>query len=351
MGIQISIANAIGAKVSSGASGTAPVNLTSPVISGTNVVGQTLNTTNGTWSGSPSPTFTYQWKRDGSNISSATLATYVLVEEDADTSLTCEVTATNPLGSASATSNTLYIFTAEYKAVLDRGTALSYTLPTTANQQKQNKLLKSMKADGSWAKLDVFYVFAVDNNASAFATLNWKNPNSNQSTLVNSPTFTNNAGFTGNGTSSYIDTNFNPSTQGVNYTLNNASMYFFPHAFAGTSIMTGTSLNDNRTSRGSSVQHRLNSGGLNLLSVFDFTSVVNPKSIHRTSATNLSLYNAFVSENRTVASVSIPNSNIYALRSQSTYGAHTCAAFAAGAQLTAENTDFNVAWSTYKSSL
>jgi hypothetical protein len=128
-------------------------------------------------------------------------------------------------------------------------------------------------------------------------------------------------------------------------------MYFFPHAFAGTSIMTGTSLNDNRTSRGSSVQHRLNSGGLNLLTVFDFTSVVNPKSIHRTSATNLSLYNAFVSENRTVASVSIPNSNIYTMRSQSTYGAHTCAGFAAGAQLTAENTDFNVAWNTYKSSL
>ena len=239
----------------------------------------------------------------------------------------------------------------EYQAILDRATTLGYSLPSDAVKLKQNTLLASMKADGVWAKLDVFYVFAVDNNASAFATLNWKNPNANQASIASSPTFVNNGGFQGNGTSSFIDTNYNPSTQGVNYTLNNASIYFFPHALSGTSVLTGTSGLENRTTRSSSVQQRINQGSLSLPTAFDFTSVVNPKSIHRTSATNVALYNAFVSENRTVASVNVPNGNLYALRASATYGAHTCAAFAAGAQLTAENTNFNVAWSTYKSSL
>jgi hypothetical protein len=50
-------------------------NSVAPVISGTPTQGQTLTTTDGTWTGSP--TFTYQWKRDGVAISSATASTYV----------------------------------------------------------------------------------------------------------------------------------------------------------------------------------------------------------------------------------------------------------------------------------
>ena len=119
--------------------GIPPSNTVAPVISGTNVVGQTLTTTNGTWTGT-NLTYTYQWKRGGSNISSATSVTYVLVEADADTSVTCEVTATNSIGAASAISNSLYIFTTEYKEVLDRGTALSYTLPTTTWGRRRRRV-------------------------------------------------------------------------------------------------------------------------------------------------------------------------------------------------------------------
>lgn len=43
-------------------------------------------------------------------------------------------------------------------------------------------------------------------------------------TNVNSTTFTASEGFTGNGTTMYLDTNYNPSTNGVKYTLNNFSM-------------------------------------------------------------------------------------------------------------------------------
>jgi hypothetical protein len=331
--------------------GEPPVNTIAPVVSGTGVVGQTLTTTNGTWSGTLPFTYTYQWQRNGSPISGAISQTYVLVEADADTSVTCKVTAANSIGAASANSNSLYIFTTEYKAILDRGTALSYTLPTTTTQQKQNKLLKSMKADGVWAKLDVFYVFAQD-GGSAFGTLNWKNPNANQSTLVNSPTFVSNGGFTGNGTSSYIDTNFNPATQGVQYTQNNASRYFFTHAISGLGRFDGImASNANTITGGASLSQRINAGTNNLSALFDYDGNVNTKSIHRTSASNVTLYNSTTASTLTQTSTAIISANQLILRGGVLYGAHTCAAYAMGASMISEHSAFIADWNTYKSSL
>lgn len=333
--------------------GTPPTNTTAPVISGTNVVGQTLTTTNGTWSGSLPLTYTYQWKRDGSNIGGATSVTYVLVEADADTNVTCEVTATNALGAASATSNSLYIFTAEYKAVLDKAlsfTPTPYTLPTTATQQKQNKLLKSIKADGVWAKLDVFYVFAVDNNASAFATLNWKNPNANQASIASSPTFVNNGGFQGNGTSSFIDTNFNPATQGVQYTQNDASRYFFTHAI-GTGRFDGNTSGINSITTGILGSQRINASGNNAVPSIDFNSTANTKSIHRTSSTSITAYNSTTAQTSVQTSASVASANQWILRSSGNYGTHTCAGYAMGASLISEHSAFIADWNTYKNSL
>jgi len=113
-------------------------------------------------------------------------------------------------------------FTAEYKAVIDRATALGYTLPSAAQQAKDNELVKAMINAGIWARLDRFYNHFTDNNASLFCTLNWINPLVSQATLFSSPTFTNKLGFTGNGTSSYISYNTNLSTLGGQYVQNDA---------------------------------------------------------------------------------------------------------------------------------
>ena len=87
----------------------APTNSVAPVISGTAVVGQTLTSTTGTWSGIPTPTYSYQWKRGITNIGT-NASTYILVSADAGQSITCVVTATNGGGSVNATSNVLAIF-------------------------------------------------------------------------------------------------------------------------------------------------------------------------------------------------------------------------------------------------
>jgi hypothetical protein len=242
-------------------------------------------------------------------------------------------------------------FDADYQAILNRATTLGYTLPSASVQAKQNTLLVSMKADGVWAKLDVFYVFAQDGGAD-FGTLNWKNPNANQSTLVNAPTFVSNGGLMGNGTSSYIDTNFNPSTQGVQYTQNNASRYFFTHAISGVSAFDGImGSNNNRMIRTSVTSQRINSGALSLPTAFDFTATVNTKSIHRTSSISVTCYNSTTGSTFVQSSAAVDNANQLVLRASINYGAHTCAAYAMGASMISEHTAFINDWNTYKSSL
>ena len=90
---------------SGGSYGAAPVNTVAPVVSGTATVGQTLTTTNGTWTGAPAPTFTYQWQRSAVNISGATSSTYVLVAADYANTIRCVVKATNAVAPSGVTAN------------------------------------------------------------------------------------------------------------------------------------------------------------------------------------------------------------------------------------------------------
>jgi hypothetical protein len=87
----------------------APVNVAAPVASGTPAAGQTLSCSTGSWTGSPAPTYSYAWLRDGVAIAGAVGSTYVVQAADVGNGLTCEVTATNKEGSAAAASNTLIV--------------------------------------------------------------------------------------------------------------------------------------------------------------------------------------------------------------------------------------------------
>ncbi|HWF52291.1 MAG TPA: hypothetical protein VG294_16745 [Solirubrobacteraceae bacterium] len=87
----------------------APTNTAVPLVSGTTTTGQTLSTTPGTWSGSPT-SYAYAWQDcDGtgstcSNISGATSSTYTLVNADVNHTIRAVVTASNAGGSISASS-------------------------------------------------------------------------------------------------------------------------------------------------------------------------------------------------------------------------------------------------------
>lgn len=86
---------------------TVPTNSVAPVISGNTWIGATLSSTTGTWSAIGPITYTYQWRRGASNITGATSSTYVTVAADDAQNITCRVTASTPVGSASSDSNIL----------------------------------------------------------------------------------------------------------------------------------------------------------------------------------------------------------------------------------------------------
>jgi len=111
--------------------GNAPVNTVAPVVSGTATFGQTLSTTNGTWTGVPTPTFTYQWQRVTTNISGATSSTYVLVAADVGNTIRCVVTGTNAVSAVSANSNSTATVAATVPGAPTIGTA-TQTSSTTA---------------------------------------------------------------------------------------------------------------------------------------------------------------------------------------------------------------------------
>ena len=239
-----------------------------------------------------------------------------------------------------------FAFDSDYQAILDRAIALGYTLPTLEQQNLQNTLLINMKADGVWAKLDVFYNFA-NNGSLGFGTINWKNPSLYLASPTNAPTFTSNVGFTGGGTS-YIDTNFAPSN-GVQYQLNNASRYLYLHtAVVSVNPMDGlVSIGGNTMRRTISTAQNINQSTSPLSTAFDYTATRGMKSIHRTSINDVQLFNGTTGESRIAVSVSRVTNTQAIFRGGSSYSAHTISMYAMGASLISENAAFVADYNTY----
>lgn len=87
-----------------------PANTALPVITGTAQQAQTLAATGGSWSGFPTPTLTYAWQRcnalgaECATIAGATSTTRLLSAADVGRTIRAAVTASNSVGSATATS-------------------------------------------------------------------------------------------------------------------------------------------------------------------------------------------------------------------------------------------------------
>jgi hypothetical protein len=243
-------------------------------------------------------------------------------------------------------------FTNEYKAILAEGTAQGYTLPSANQQAKQNILLNTLISSGVWAKLDVLFVLANDGGAS-FACINWKNPSGTKATLVSSPTFTTNQGFNSNGSSSYIDTNFNASTQGVNFTNNNASEFGYQVGalfglMFGTAGPSGDGLNVGTATQG----QRLNMAGTNLSLSADMSGN-GFKLINRTSATDVELFNETTQLSRITTTAARINSSRRILNGQNAYlhSAGRVSIYGNGASLKDEALTLRTAIITYLNSL
>jgi len=323
----------------------APVNTVAPALGySLRYEGELVTTDDGTWDNSPT-SFTYQWYRDATPISGETINEYTLAAADADTYISCEVTAINAGGSATEPSDAIYVFDYDYGQVY-------YTYEDTngAAAILQNQFMLAIKAAGVWDKLDVLCVFRGSGEVSAY--VDWKRLT--EVTNIDC-LFDTTQGFIGDDSiPAYIDLDF-AATAGTNFTRDNASRYFFPYAFSGTGPMdgaTGGGGTRNTMLLNNSVNHKINQNNSTpLSSTFQYTTTVNPKSIHRTSATDVTLFNGTTSASRTAVSEELAGAPLVILASLGNYANHTVAAYAVGASMVAENTDFVAAWNTYITAL
>lgn len=88
--------------------GVAPSFTRAPAISGNTTVGSVLTCVDGAATGTPTPSITRQWMKNGVAISGATATTYTTVTGDIGASITCMNTATNGVGTpATSTSGAI----------------------------------------------------------------------------------------------------------------------------------------------------------------------------------------------------------------------------------------------------
>ena len=291
-----------------GGGGIPPANTVAPVISGTGVVGQTLSCSTGTWTGIPAPTYTYQWLRGVSDIPGATSSTYTLVQADATYTITCQVTATNTVGSASVTSsNSLTIVDADAQSFI---TAASITNPTQITAV--NQLTVDLKGYGVWSKMKAIYPF-VGGTASTHKW-NLKDPRDLDVAfrLVFNGGWTHSlTGALPNGTNGWANTYLNPSLiQSLNnnglgcYITENTSISSDPVIMGA---LTSQSIASNLVVKSNLLGTRLNaafissviSGGLGFFSS------------HKTSSTVTSIYKNNILQTFGNSGGSLPNLNIF----------------------------------------
>jgi len=127
-------------------------------------------------------------------------------------------------------------FDPDYQAVLDYATTEGDTLPPAGVQDAQNTLMISLKDGGVFSKLDHLSIWHDGTTGlSGFKSIDWVRLS--KATLVSSPSFTVN-GVQGNGSSSYVDLNYNPTTDAVNYSLNDHSYGAYNHnSTAGAGVL------------------------------------------------------------------------------------------------------------------
>jgi alpha-tubulin suppressor-like RCC1 family protein len=124
----------------------APVDTALPVVSGEAKDEKTLSATAGTWTGTPTITYGYQWERcnvaggECDEVHGANGSSYTLSDGDVEKTIRVIVTATNVAGSASAVS--------EASAQVPRVAPSSSVLPTISGTLQEGQTLST--SSGSW---------------------------------------------------------------------------------------------------------------------------------------------------------------------------------------------------------
>jgi hypothetical protein len=175
--------------------------------------------------------------------------------------------------------------------------------------------IRGLKADGIWPLLDRFWPYGLA-ETSTQALIDFKARAA--ATAVNSPTFTAFRGYQGNGSTSYINSNYTPSTNGVQHTQNSGSLFSHTNTTRVAADMQSIGYRHTTTAAGSLISPfftgNIAGGSVNAASV-DSTGAVGSVSdvlgttmVVRTSASSQSTYKrgSHVATNASSTSASPP---------------------------------------------
>lgn len=223
--------------------------------------------------------------------------------------------------------------------VLDVAQTMGYAIPPLEKRLLLNRLMVDMKNIGFFQIQDTLSNFALGiAGFEQFRMIDWKKTG-NIYTPVDNPIFTP-QGVEGDGVAAYINTNFNPATMGVNYTLNNAGRGFVivqPFSDPISEAAGATASNRTNIGAGGSSVQRINSGpGSSSVSVN--LSGNGLKTISRDSIDSIRLTNKEEETNVTQPSNGIANETQHLLRTQSLFSTNTFLNYLMGASMTYEQT-------------
>jgi len=150
-------------------------------------------------------------------------------------------------------------FAKESRAIIDAMTVP----PNMARRRLIDLTVRAFLGAALWPKIDVAWFLAAHDEQAG--RINWKDPGNFTLTAVNSPTFTADRGFAGNGSTSYLDTGWDWGTNGVGFTQNNAHHSLYQRTSGNNNptlgLSGGTSFqNQNRANSGTNTRVTVNNG-------------------------------------------------------------------------------------------
>jgi len=226
-----------------------------------------------------------------------------------------------------------------YNAVSTAYFAAMTTQPDATRKGLIDALISGLVADGVWAQLDWFVLMAAQSEQEG--RLNAVNP-AKALTAVNSPTFTTDRGYSGDGATSYLDFNELGNAAGNLLSLNSATAGAWCNAQGTTGVkphfgQTSTSYRLAVVARDTagSETFRANDATDSASRASTLTRLGHRTAVRQDSATKLAYFNGANTASLAVASTAVASSNNCALRMGASYSDDRLAAIYAGAALSA----------------
>lgn len=240
----------------------------------------------------------------------------------------------------------------DVQAVLTQAGIDGVTIPTPICIGEINALITGEKTDGTYVTKGCYYITEND-GSSGFSLYNYKNTATFKLIINGTVTWTSRKGFTGNGTTGFLNTQYNTSTA-ADFTQNDCGYGVYVYSEGNTGQILGNVATGARVSLNNSARS----------TTFEVTGNTNPNYVddwgvgyyhtYRSASGNINgaknsvLYSSAVTD----ASVARPNANIYILARNNagtadSFSNATVSHFWAGASLGSGAASMYGRWATY----